>query len=152
MGVELVDAMIPIFICGILPVAIVLIVNDRLKNRDNKRAEVLMKAIESDKLIDTDKLAEALGETKFSVKEKSDILSKRLLRGLMFSFIGIALIIGAVALSSNGSFGDTSEFGLMCGAVLLAIGLSYLIVYWVTSRQKHNETCQTATKDNNEAE
>ena len=90
MATEFINAMAPIVICGILPVAIVWIVTNKLKNRDDKRAEVLMKAIESDKSIDTNKLAEALGNVS---EPKSDILSKRLLRGLIFTFIGIALII-----------------------------------------------------------
>lgn len=136
MATEFINAMVPIVICGILPVAIVWIVTNKLKNRDDKRAEVLMKAIESDKSIDTNKLAEALGSPN---DQKSDILSKRLLRGLMFSFIGLAMIIGALLIFGNGGSGDTPELGIMGGTVLLAIGISYLIVYWVTYRQKQKE-------------
>lgn len=145
MATEFINAMVPIVICGILPVAIVWIVTNKLKNRDDKRAEVLMKAIESDKSIDTNKLAEALGNVS---EPKSDILSKRLLRGLIFTFIGIALIIGALVIFSNG--GNTPEFGVMSGAVLLAIGISYLIVYRVGYRQKQKESARPA--ENKEAE
>ena len=95
-----------------------------------------MKAIESNKEIDANKLAESLGSPN---DQKSDILSKRLLRGLMFSFIGLAMIIGALLIFGNGGSGDTPEFGIMGGTVLLAIGISYLIVYWVTYRQKQKE-------------
>ena len=147
MATEFINAMAPIVICGILPVAIVWIVTNKLKNRDDKRAEVLMKAIESDKSIDTNKLAEALGNVS---EPKSDILSKRLLRGLIFTFIGIALIIGALVIFSNGGFGDTPEFGVMSGAVLLALGISYLIVYRVGYRQKQKESARPA--ENKEAE
>lgn len=147
MATEFFNAMVPIVICGILPVAIVWIVTNKLKNRDDKRAEVLMKAIESDKSIDTNKLAEALGNVS---EPKSDILSKRQLRGLIFTFIGIALIIGALVIFSNGGFGDTPEFGVMSGAVLLAIGISYLIVYRVGNRQKQKESARSA--ENKEAE
>lgn len=136
MATEFFNAMVPIVICGILPVAIVWIVTNKLKNRDDKRAEVLMKAIESNKEIDANKLAESLGSPN---DQKSDILSKRLLRGLMFSFIGLAMIIGALLIFGNGDSGDTPEFGIMGGTVLLAIGISYLIVYWVTYRQKQKE-------------
>mgnify|MGYP006954049117 FL=1 len=97
-----------------------------------------MKAIESNKEIDANKLAESLGSPN-NQNQKSDILSKRLLRGLMFSFIGLALIIGSLLIFRNGGSGDTPEFGVMSGAVLLAIGISYLIVYWVTNRQKQKE-------------
>lgn len=129
---------VPIAICVVLPVSIVFLATWREYNKDNKRTEILMKAIESNKEIDANKLAESLGSPN-SQNQKSDILSKRLLRGLMFSFIGLALIIGSLVVFSNGGFGDTPEFGLMSGAVLLAIGISYLIVYWVTNRQKQKE-------------
>lgn len=130
------DTIIPISICVVLPVAIVFITTWRQYNKDNKRAEILMKAIESNKEIDANKLAESLGSPN---DQKSDILSKRLLRGLMFSFIGLAMIIGALLIFGNGGSGDTPEFGIMGGTVLLAIGISYLIVYWVTYRQKQKE-------------
>lgn len=127
---------VPIAICVVLPVSIVFLATWRQYNKDNKRAEILMKAIESNKEIDANKLAESLGSTN---DQKSDILSKRLLRGLMFSFIGLAMIIGALLIFGNGGSGDTPEFGIMGGTVLLAIGISYLIVYWVTNRQKQKE-------------
>jgi hypothetical protein len=130
------DTIIPISICVVLPVAIVFITTWRQYNKDNKRAEILMKAIESNKEIDANKLAESLGSPN---DQKSDILSKRLLRGLMFSFIGLAMIIGALLIFGNGGSGDTPELGIMGGTVLLAIGISYLIVYWVTYRQKQKE-------------
>lgn len=130
------DTIIPISICVVLPVAIVFITTWRQYNKDNKRAEILMKAIESNKEIDANKLAESLGSTN---DQKSDILSKRLLRGLMFSFIGLAMIIGALLIFGNGGSGDTPELGIMGGTALLAIGISYLIVYWVTYRQKQKE-------------
>lgn len=130
------NSIVPIAICVVLPVSIVFLTTWRQYNKDNKRAEILMKAIESNKEIDANKLAESLGSPN---DQKSDIISKRLLRGLMFSLIGLALIIGSLLIFCNGGFGDTPEFGLMSGAVLLAIGISYLIVYWVTYRQKQKE-------------
>lgn len=140
---------VPIAICVVLPVSIVFLATWREYNKDNKRAEILMKAIESNKEIDANKLAESLGSPN-NQNQKSDILSKRLLRGLMFSFIGLALIIGSLLIFRNGGSGDTPEFGLMSGAVLLAIGISYLIVYWVTNRQKQKESARPA--ENKEAE
>ena len=52
--------LVPIFVCVVLPVAIVAIVFAAAMNNDNKRAKVLIKAIESNCGIDADKLAEAL--------------------------------------------------------------------------------------------
>ena len=126
--------LVPIFVCVVLPVAIVAIVFAAAINNDNKRAKVLIKAIESNCGIDADKLAEALQKPK---KTALEILNLRLLRGCIFSFIGLALcIIGIVSLCTGSVFSEDSvTVPLVFGGVSLAIGLSYLVVYFVTRRQ-----------------
>lgn len=63
--------LVPIFICAILPMSIVLIVFLTIMNSDNKRAKVLIKAIEANNNIDTDRLAEALQRPRKSSRENS---------------------------------------------------------------------------------
>lgn len=128
------DVLVPIFICVVLPVALVGLILTPKINSDNKRARVLIKAIESNCNIDADKLAESLRQPRKTARE---ILNLRLLRGCIFSLIGIAL--GAVGIW-NGIVeedfeGDTAVFTLMFGGISLAIGLSYLVVYFVTRKQ-----------------
>lgn len=126
--------MIPIFICVVLPIAIVAIVFAAAMNNDNKRAKVLIKAIESDCGIDADKLAEALQKPKKTARE---ILNLRLLRGCIFSFIGLALcIVGGVSNSLGAEFSsDSVTVSFVFGGASLAIGLSYMVVYFVTRKQ-----------------
>lgn len=125
---------VPIFICVVLPVAIVAIVYAASINSDNQRSKVLIKAIESNCGIDADKLAEALQKPKKTARE---ILNLRLLRGCIFSFIGLALCIGGIiALSVGLEFtSETVGMQLLFGGASLAIGLSYLIVYFVSHKQ-----------------
>lgn len=125
---------VPIFICVVLPVSIVAIVAATVMNNDNKRAQVLIKAIESNCGIDADKLAEALQRPK---KSEREILHLRLLRGCIFSFIGLVLcIIGIISLCIGHDFiADPVSVPLVFGGASLAIGLSYLVVYFVTRRQ-----------------
>ncbi|MGM9827456.1 MAG: DUF6249 domain-containing protein [Muribaculaceae bacterium] len=131
------DILVPISICVVLPVAIVLIIFMTAMNSDNKRAKVLIKAIEANNNIDADKLAAALAKPR---KTPLEILNKRLLRGCMFTFIGIALIIVAlVSLASGTEFAnDSVTVPMILGGALLAIGLSYLVVYFVTRKQVNN--------------
>lgn len=131
------DILVPISICVVLPVAIVLIIFMTAMNSDNKRAKVLIKAIEANNNIDADKLAAALAKPR---KTPLEILNKRLLRGCMFTFIGIALIIVAlVSLASGTEFAnDSVTLPMIFGGALLAIGLSYLVVYFVTRKQVNN--------------
>lgn len=131
------DILVPISICVVLPVAIVLIIFMTAMNSDNKRAKVLIKAIEANNNIDADKLAAALAKPR---KTPLEILNKRLLRGCMFTFTGIALIIVAlVSLASGTEFAnDSVTVPMILGGALLAIGLSYLVVYFVTRKQVNN--------------
>lgn len=126
--------MIPIFICVVLPIAIVAIVFAAVINNDNKRTQVLIKAIESNCEIDVDKLAEALQKPKKTARE---ILNLRLLRGCIFSFIGLALcIVGIVSHCQGTEFSsDPVTFPIVFGGASLAIGLSYMVVYFVTRKQ-----------------
>lgn len=126
------DILVPIFVCVVLPVAIVAIVFAAAINNDNKRAKVLIKAIESNCGIDADKLAEALQKPKKTARE---ILNLRLMRSCIFSFLGLALcIIGAVSFYMKAHH-QLISFPLLLGALSLAIGLSYLVVYFVTRKQ-----------------
>ena len=124
--------LIPIFICAIMPIAIVLIVYLASMNSENKRAKVLIKAIESNNTIDADKLAEALQKPK---KTPLEILNARLLRGCIFFFIGIVLLIIGGMNYSPDNVTDEAVAALIFGGCSSAIGISYLIVFLVTRKQ-----------------
>ncbi len=127
--------LVAIFICAIMPIAIVLIIYLASINGENQRAKVLIKAIESNNNIDADKLADAMQKPKKSALE---ILNGRLLRGCIFFFIGIVLtIIGGINYSADGG-SDDATMPLIFGGISLAIGLSYLIVFFVTRKQLEN--------------
>lgn len=132
---------VPIFICVVLPVAIVLIVSLTKINADNKRTAVIIKAIEANNDIDADKLAESLRKPRKSARE---VLNARLLRGCIFSFVGLVLvIIGAVNLIIGSGIGaDNVTVPMIFGGVLIAVGASYLLVYAVTRRQIEKD-CDT---------
>ena len=126
--------LVPIFVCVVLPVAVVAIIAATKMNNDNKRSKVLIKAIESNCGIDADKLAEALQKPKKTARE---ILNNRLLLGCIFSFVGLALcIVGIVSLCMGTEFSaDPVTVPLVFGGASLAVGLSYLVVYLVNRKQ-----------------
>lgn len=129
---SIIAVLIPIFICVVLPVLIVWIVFRAAMNNDNKRAEVLIKAIEANNGIDADRLADALGKPRKTARE---ILNLRLLRGCIFSLIGLGLFATALLANSNDFHPDNVVFPMLVGSISFAIGLSYLIVYFVTRKQ-----------------
>lgn len=126
--------LVPIFVCVVLPVLIVFIVFRAAMNSDNKRAEVLIKAIEANNGIDADRLAQALEKPR---KTPREVLNLRLLRGCIFSLIGLFFaVIGLVSWAQGTEFGaDPVTIPLLFGGALLAVGISYLIVFFVTRQQ-----------------
>lgn len=124
---------VPIFICAILPIAIVLIIYLWKINKDNKRSKILIKAIESNPGLDVDKFAESLQSPK---RSETELLNLRLLRGLIFTFCGIILVIVGVAVyNSDKVMTDDAVMPMILGGISFAVGLSYLIVYGVTRKQ-----------------
>ncbi|MDE6783516.1 MAG: hypothetical protein K2J17_07330 [Paramuribaculum sp.] len=102
-----------------------------LTNRDNKKTQIVIKAIESNSPIDVYKLAEAL-----SNKEKSaeQVLHLWLLRGCTFTFVGVALAIFALVMALRMYDTDVELFFLFLSVISFAIGLAYLVVYFVTRK------------------
>lgn len=126
---ELAEAIIPVSIVVVLPVMIVWLVTRSKTNRDNKNAEILMKAVENNTVQDVDKFLVGLPKPAKTMKE---IMLNRLLLGCIFTFVGIPLIIlGCVNISNND---DTTLFCYIIGAICIAIGLAYLVVYRVTRK------------------
>lgn len=101
-------------------------------NSNNKRAEVLMKAIESNNGIDADRLADALAKPKKSARE---LLNLRLLRGCIFTFLGVASGVVAAIFAHTEPEAHIENGFMIASAAFLAIGISYLIVYFVSKKQ-----------------
>lgn len=129
----LIGAGIPLGICVVLPVLIVWLVTRVSTNRDNKRSQVLIEAIKNNADINADKLLEAMDSVKKSPRE---IQQKRLLRGCIFSLLGVAFAIISLYfwISEPGSEFITGF--VIAAGVLLAIGIAYLIVYYIVRKNK----------------
>ena len=134
--------LIPIAICVVLPIMIVWLLTRAKINRDNKNAEIILKVVESNSQIDTDKLIEALNNPK---KTASQTLYNRLLKGCIFTLIGIVVgIIIAVlcCLSSETVVRNLMEelvFLIFVSGVSLAIGIGYMTVFFVTRKNIKSE-------------
>ena len=128
------QTLVPIFVCVVLPIAIVLIVSLAKMNADNKRTQIILKAIEANRDVYTEKLIESMKKPE---KTALQILNLRLLRGCIFSLVGLGLVIVAVVgLLNDVPFADDPvSVPLVFGSASLTVGLSYLIVYFVTRRQ-----------------
>lgn len=141
---EFFKALIPIGICVVLPVWIVTIIFRTAKNKDNKKAEIILKAMENNPNFNADEFVGLFGKQ----QNPQPLLQTRLLRGCIFTFLGIAAVVVALVLripsvtqtmepdEVAGTFITLLIFG--CG--FLAIGLAYLVVYFIYRKsEKDNE-------------
>ncbi|MBD5425875.1 MAG: hypothetical protein HDR45_06750 [Bacteroides sp.] len=106
------------------------------RNADNKNAEIMMKAIETNSTVDADKLINALSQPR---KSPEQIRQGYLLRGSIGTFLGIAAIIIYEVFQTMSGTSPAGSFIIMTFAgICMAIGLAYLTVYFV-SRKSANK-------------
>lgn len=126
--------LVPIFICAILPISIVLIVSITDYFKEKQRADIIKKAIEVNTDLDTEKLIASFRKPRRST---SEILNRRLLLGCIFSLIGIGLLLlGIINLCCGLQMNEDSvSVPLVFGFISLAIGLSFLVVFFFMRKQ-----------------
>lgn len=131
------SVIVPIFICCVLPIAIVLIESLQRRHRENKRSEILLKAIETNKDINLERIAEAMADRR-PRRTPEEIRMRRLLLGCILSLVGLAFVIIALLswLIGNMPFGaDEVVDPMLLAALILPVGISYLIVYFVSGKK-----------------
>ena len=126
---RIIEDLVPIAICVVLPIAIVWMTTRARIKRDNLRKEIILAAMEKNSDIDIEEMMKKLNRPKKLLKEK---LIMRLLCGSMFVGFGILTYIAlAVYMCIFGQ--DTNMFiGLSFVAVpSLAVGIAFLINFFV---------------------
>lgn len=132
------NIIIPVSICVVLPVLIVAIYSYRKINNDNRRTQVLIKAIEANNEIDAESLAKTLAIPR---KSRYEVLYSRLLRGCIFSLVGLFMVVFSIVQICMGTepSADPVTVPGVFGGASIAVGLSYLIVYFVSRGQVVNK-------------
>ena len=123
---EIVAITVPLGICVALPVLIVWLVVRARQNETNRRAEILLKAIENGQTIDLDLFKPV--KKKGSIKQELlDKLSGACITGLM----GAAFLTFSLAFPKYVSgWGFAGKYLPFAGAVLLAVGIGLFISYF----------------------
>ncbi len=120
-----------------LPVLIVWLSTRTKIKQDELRAQVLMEALRNNSDIDAKQIAESLAQSKTKQKTPIELLRGRLLRGCIFSLIGLTLILVAVLRCINDSFFNTQQ--ITVGGICLSIGIAFFVVYFTSRRQVQQE-------------
>ncbi len=121
------DILVPIALGCVLPVLIIWFVVRQQMNETNKRSQIVLAAIEKNPDMDIEELIRKISPKKKLLKEK--LLTKLLwgcLAGFLgLGFLGIAMWQGFV----GGSDPDDITVAALTGAVLLGIGIAFLVNY-----------------------
>lgn len=113
-------------ICVVLPIAIVWLINRRKTNETNRRAEILLKAIEAGSTVDLNLFQEP--QKQRSIKEK---LLDRLTAAWVVTLIGLSII--AFGISMYCLIDNSSEELLVIagiGGIIMTFGIALFGVYF----------------------
>ncbi len=126
---DLVSILVPLGCGCVLPIMIVWFTIRESMNKTNQRTKIVLAAIEQNPDMDIEELMKKISPKKKLLKEK--LLSK-LLWGSIVAFLGIALLGFCVVQAYVGGMPTAAlqQFSLF-GAVLLGIGIAFLINYYV---------------------
>ena len=131
------EILVPIAICVVLPVMIVWLINRTRQNETNRKTEIMLKAIESGATIDAD-FFKAQQEQKAPKTLKEKLLN-RLTAGCVCTFIGIAAVVVCFVLEAKLGWDHNGDFMLTFGAISIAIGISFLLVFFVGKKMLAKE-------------
>lgn len=132
------EILIPIFICVVLPVAIVGIVMAARQNEVKRKTEVMLKAIEAGVPVDTSLLSTKKEKSPKTIKQ--DLLEK-LTSGCILTFMGTGFLVMGVIPDCAPFIGNSffSRWLFPAGFVLLAVGISMFISYFVGKKMLAKE-------------
>lgn len=127
----LVQILVPIGVAVVLPIAIVAIVFRSALASERNRKEIVLAALEKNPDIDVEQLMKNLKKSEKLIKEK---LLARLERGCLCCLMGVAFMVLYFFLGVQGE-----DLIVVVGAALIAIGIAFLISYFVGRRMLAQE-------------
>lgn len=127
----LIEILIPIGVAVVLPVAIVAIVFKSALASERNRKEIILAALEKNPNLDVEDLVKRMKKSNKLIKEK---LLARLERGCLCCLMGVAFMVLYFFLGVQ-----SEDLIVVVGAALIAIGIAFLISYFVGRRMLAKE-------------
>ena len=126
----LVELLIPLGVAVVLPIAIVAIVFKSVLASERNRKEIILAALEKNPNLNVEDLVKRMKKSEKLIKEK---LLAKLQRGCLCCLMGVALVLLYFFLSVQ------NEFLIIAGTALIAIGIAFLVGYFVGRRMLAQE-------------
>jgi hypothetical protein len=135
----LVNFALPVFICVVLPIMVVWLVARTRQHETNRKAEIMLKAIEAGVPVDMTQFEPVKKKAPKSIKQE---LLDKLNGACVTSLMGIGFLtlgILRVVITDFGRNMFINKFWLPAGAVLLAVGIGLFISYFVGKKMLAKE-------------
>lgn len=117
-------------ICVVLPIVIVWLINRRRTNETNRRAEILLKAIDAGSTVDLNLFQEP--QKQRSIKEK---LLDRLTAAWVATLVGLPIIAFGISMYCLLEHPKESLLVIACiGGIILAVGIALFGVYFAAKK------------------
>lgn len=126
----LVQLLVPIGVVVVLPIAIVAIVFKSALASERNRKEIILAALEKNPNLDVEDLVKRMKKSEKLIKEK---LLARLEHGCLCCLMGVAFVLLYFFPSVQ------NEFLIIAGTALIAIGIAFLVGYFVGRRMLAQE-------------
>lgn len=127
------EEIVAIFVCVVLPVSIVFIAMLAKRHEVNKKTEVMLKAIESGVAIDP-----AVFKNQHKQQTVKEKLLGRLTGACVTSMLGVTFIVAGILLKNSSDLDFIFPLPVT-GGILLAIGISLFIIYFVGKQMMAKE-------------
>ena len=131
---------ITFIICAVaLPILIVWLNNRKKINEMKQRTQIVLSALEKNAETDVEDLLKKMAPTQKKTLFKEKLLTK-LLWGCVIGFLGIALIGFCIVQGFIGGMPiEALQFFSFIGAVLLGVGIAFLVNYFVGKKMLAKE-------------
>lgn len=126
----LVQLLVPIGVAVVLPIAVVAIVFKSVLASERNRKEIILAALEKNPNLDVEDLVKRMKKSEKLIKEK---LLARLEHGCLCCLMGVAFVLLYFFPSVQ------NEFLIIAGTALIAIGIAFLVGYFVGRRMLARE-------------
>ena len=124
------DILVSLGVVVALPVLIVAIIFRSVMAADRNRKEIILAALEKNPNLNVEDLVKRMNKSEKLIKEK---LLAKLQRGCLCCLMGVALVLLYFFPSVQ------NEFLIIAGAALIAIGIAFLVGYFVGRRMLAQE-------------
>ena len=126
----LVQLLVPIGVAVVLPITIVAIVFKSALASERNRKEIILAALEKNPNLNVEDLVKRMKKSEKLIKEK---LLAKLQHGCLCCLMGVAFVLLYFFLSVQ------KEIFIIAGTVLIAIGIAFLVGYFVGRRMLAQE-------------